>query len=408
MIIELFPAGNGDALLVSGSNYAVLVDAGYTSTFRDHLKPRLQQLQRAGKRLDQLIVTHVDADHISGAIAMLKANGASIPRKIIEITDVWFNSYRHLPMEDKEPGEVLPVQPDLGSLGGHESREADVEDVYVSHRQGTTLGSLLLKNNYHWNRHFNGKAVEQGSLDRTEISPNTYLSLLGPTADALKELADKWYDFLRKKYPGKINENTFFDDAFELMMEEEREAALEQVVLPSQESLVSGSGDWVDAFATDFEIEDNSETNGSSITFLLEEGDKKALFLGDAIPSQVMDQLRKMQGQSKPKPIKVNVLKVAHHGAWSNNHPDLFDLVHADYYLFSSNGKRHHHPHLQTIAWILKKNPAQKTLVFNYRQANRLSILENENLQKKYQYKLRWPDVDEFGQGTDGYVKVEV
>ena len=406
MVIELFPAGNGDALLVSSANHAMLIDVGYTSTYRDHLKTRLLQMQQQGQKLNQLIVTHVDADHISGAIALVKNNGNTIDRNVINIDDVWFNSYRHLTLKDKQPGDDLTVPPPLQLRGGLESREADATDMPVSHRQGTTLGSHLLKNNYNWNSHFGHQAVQVDQPIREKIADQTYITLLSPTPEALQHLADQWYKFLRKKFAGKINENAFFDDAFELMMEEERQAAIDATPVLIPDQLVSGEGDWVEQFSKFFDSEDDSETNGSSITFVLEMAGKKALFLGDAIPSQIIAQIKKIKPANNP--LQVDVLKVAHHGAWSNNDPELFALVHADYYLFSSNGVRHHHPHLPTLAWILKKNTSPKTLVFNYRQKDRLSFLEDAQMQKKYNYALLWPDIDDFGRGKDGYIRLEV
>ena len=66
--VEMFPAGNGDSILVSFDQHIILIDGGYTSTYRDYLKPRLRELQAEGKRLSKFIVTHIDSDHITGAM----------------------------------------------------------------------------------------------------------------------------------------------------------------------------------------------------------------------------------------------------------------------------------------------------------------------------------------------------
>ncbi|MGB3078071.1 MAG: MBL fold metallo-hydrolase, partial [Saprospiraceae bacterium] len=90
--IEMFPAGNGDTILLGLDDTYILIDGGYTSTYRDHLKPRLAELSRAGKRLSKFVVTHIDADHITGAMSFIEENGNARNPAIIPIDEVWFNS----------------------------------------------------------------------------------------------------------------------------------------------------------------------------------------------------------------------------------------------------------------------------------------------------------------------------
>ena len=404
--IELFPAGNGDAVLIDFGQQLILIDTGFVSTFRDHLKPRLKELHEQGRRLSKFVVTHIDADHISGAIAFIKKNGVANDPTIIGVDEVWFNSYRHLNFEDKESGTFGGQTPTLALNGGLESNDPDDDEQLVSHKQGTSLGSEILKNKYNWNSSFGGQAVKADTPTALDLGDGLKLTLLGPTQKALDNLADDWYDYLKTIFPGKINEDAFFDDAFEKMMEERRQAELAKTTLDLEE-LVSVSGDWVEDHSVEWEHEDSSPTNGSSITFLLEYNGKKLLFLGDAIPGQVEDQLKNLMPEDQ-FPLHVDVLKVAHHGAWSNNSPELIDRIRAKYYLFSSNGRRHHHPHFETMAWILKKHGAasEKTFVFNYKQGNRLLDVDDFQMKQTYNYKTLWPDVNEFGQGTDGYVKL--
>ncbi|NHF58111.1 MBL fold metallo-hydrolase [Flavobacteriaceae bacterium TP-CH-4] len=405
--IELFPAGNGDAILIDLGQELLLIDGGYTSTFRDHIKPRLLEYHRAGRRLTKFIVTHIDADHISGAIAFIKENGPADNPSIIKIDEVWFNSYRHLVFEEKEQGDFEGKIPEIPISGGLVSAETEDENQLVSYKQGTTLGSQLLKHHYAWNTTFDGSAVKADEPLTISLSDDLRLTLLGPTQEALDTMADKWYDYLRERFGGKINEDAYFDDAFELLMEEMRQTDLEVRAARDEEALVSEGVDWVEANAVAWESEDDSPTNGSSITFLLEYNGKKLLFLGDAIPGQVVQQIKKLASAAE-LPLPLDVLKVSHHGAWSNNSPELIRLLQADHYLFSSNGLRHHHPHLETLAWIVKSHGADtfKTMVFNYRQGERLLAIDNSASKQKYNYGVLWPDVDQWGNGTDGYVKL--
>ena len=404
--IELFPAGNGDAILLDFGQELLLIDGGFTSTFRDHLKPRLMELHNAGRRLSKFVVTHIDADHISGAIAFIKENGPSETPAIIGIDEVWFNSYRHLHFKDKEAGVVEGELPDIKIVGGLESTEADDDDQLVSYRQGSGLGHHILKNGYPWNTTFKGLAVKADLPLKIPLGPEAVLTLLGPTQEALDRMANKWYKYLIKRFEGQINEDAYFDDAFELMMEEMRQAALADAEMADQESLVSARMDWVEENAVDWVVEDNSPTNGSSIIFLLEYNGKKMLFLGDAIPGQVIEQLKLLPETQFP--MELEVLKVAHHGAWSNNSPELIKMLRAKNYLFSSNGRNHHHPHFETMAWILKSHDSgtKKNMVFNYNQGERLLDIDESWIKKKYNYEVLWPDADNGGNGSDGYVKI--
>ncbi len=407
--IELFPAGNGDAILLDTGTHLILIDCGYVSTFRDHVKPRLQELSQAGRTLTKLIVTHIDADHIQGAITFIEENGNADDPSIIKVDEIWFNSYRHLYFSDKEQGGFNGAAPNVNIPQGQASVEADDTMRLVSFSQGTSLGRLVLEHGYAWNTTFNGNAVAVNGPVRFDLGPDTSITLLGPTQEALETLGNRWYKYLRKLFKGKINEDTFFDDAFEMMMEEMRQAELDAAEAPDEEALVSTYFDWVEAKAVDWIKEDTSPTNGSSIVFMIEHKQKKLLFLADAIPTPVITQLKKLYTDDD-FPIHVNALKVAHHGAWPNNSPELLKMVYADYFLFSSNGSRHSHPHLQTLAWILKEHQEHqpKTFVFNYRQTRKYDEIEDPNIKAAYKYETLWPDVDEFGNGDNGYVKLHI
>lgn len=73
MRLRAFFAGDGDCLLVTtGDGHHVLVDGGRTASFRENTRPALAELATAGEKVDLLVVSHVDADHISGVISLLK------------------------------------------------------------------------------------------------------------------------------------------------------------------------------------------------------------------------------------------------------------------------------------------------------------------------------------------------
>ncbi|HET9872812.1 MAG TPA: MBL fold metallo-hydrolase [Propionibacteriaceae bacterium] len=73
MKIKVFFAADGDCLLLtSADGHHVLVDGGRTRSFEQHTRPVLQDLVDSGHAIDLVVVSHIDADHISGVISLLK------------------------------------------------------------------------------------------------------------------------------------------------------------------------------------------------------------------------------------------------------------------------------------------------------------------------------------------------
>ncbi|HHB95375.1 MAG TPA: MBL fold metallo-hydrolase, partial [Campylobacterales bacterium] len=81
---NFFKAKAGDSILVSTNNTNILIDGGYGTTYKNEIKPKIEQLDK----LDLVVLTHTDEDHICGLIEML--NKHKKDRK--KINELWFNS----------------------------------------------------------------------------------------------------------------------------------------------------------------------------------------------------------------------------------------------------------------------------------------------------------------------------
>ena len=90
MKIIILPALNGDCILVEfQTSHYILIDGGYVDTYENYLFPTLKELEAQGGKLDVVVVTHIDGDHISGIIRLLE----DMP---IGIGEIWYNGYRHI------------------------------------------------------------------------------------------------------------------------------------------------------------------------------------------------------------------------------------------------------------------------------------------------------------------------
>ena len=92
MKLNLFPALNGDCILVEYVEYRyILIDGGYVDTYKTYLLPRLIEIAANGGVIDVIVVTHIDSDHISGIIKLFEED--KLP---ISIGEIWYNGYRHV------------------------------------------------------------------------------------------------------------------------------------------------------------------------------------------------------------------------------------------------------------------------------------------------------------------------
>lgn len=88
-IVHFLPAKAGDCFVLEFDNKdCMLIDCGYVSTYKKELKPLLLQLRAKGCRLILLLITHIDQDHISGAIQFLQENGKQGAPQIIAIENI--------------------------------------------------------------------------------------------------------------------------------------------------------------------------------------------------------------------------------------------------------------------------------------------------------------------------------
>lgn len=399
--VDILPASEGDCILITigtKDKVNILIDGGYKETYLEYLKPCLIKMNKKGEKLDLIIVTHVDADHIEGIIELLKENGNSKSPKIIQIDEIWHNSYKHLQFLkgynsklDNREKSILNNKIDKGYIETKNDEDDQYQSQNISAKDGSTLASLIYKGEYNWNTSFDKESVSTDNKKLINLKENVNIRLLGPSNNSLKKLSKYWLKELQKdKYDFKLTDDELFDDAFEFHMLNQREMEhQEENNEISKKNIMKD----IKTLSQQKTTLDNSPANGSSITIIIENGDKKLLFLADSHPQTIHKAIQDLVDQTDYKPI-FDLIKVSHHGSNKNTSIELLELVDSPVYIFSTNGKKHNHPNDETIARIInRKLPyeySQRHLLFNYPTIS--EFFHQKELQQKYKYSITLSD----------------
>jgi len=329
---EFLPASNGDSIFISYENEKfILIDGGYASTYTKSIKKRLKTIKDNDNSLDLVVVTHVDSDHIRGVLKLLGEEYSALVKKI------WFNSGKIL--SDYFNSDVLKDKIDL--------IETQNEAQEVSIGEGVKLEDKIEDLNLKIN-----SPVKVDSFDTVEDLEFTVIS---PNENNLKKLNDEWNNVLKE----------------ELKKESSSEVGVKRNDYnKSIEDLIRNPF-----------ISDDSIANGSSIAFILKYGELKFLFLADAFMDVIIESLKKLK-YTHDNPLKVEFVKLSHHGSKKNINEEFLSFIDTDTYIISTNGSpKHHHPNKETLAKIIdfhKRKTQACKFIFNYPKDGPLKELFKE------------------------------
>jgi hypothetical protein len=343
--IEMLPAAHGDALWIEygegAATHRCLIDCGTQSTAK-HLLARVDAIPTSERMLELFVMTHIDADHIGGALPLLGA-----VKRGLRFGDLWFNGWRHL----------------SGRLGA---------------RQGEMFSTAIQDLELPWNLWRDGEAIvtdgHEGALPTCTLPGGMKLTLLSPSPPQLKKLAPVWARELKRyglEPGGRMDYSRFL------------------------KGTPSSSTD-VDALAEEPFSEDAGAPNGSSIALLAEYGGAAAMFGADAYPSVLAASIRRLLAQRGIARLRLDAFKLAHHGSKNNLSAELMNLLDCPRYLLSSNGDHFCHPDRQAVARVIKHGGIRPSLGFNYRSGFN-DVWERPDLQEKYAYGARYPEAESAG-----------
>jgi beta-lactamase superfamily II metal-dependent hydrolase len=326
--VSCLPVGHGDSILVEYGErrrpFRVLIDGGPANHY-EVLQSAIGKLPADERRLELLVVSHVDADHIDGTLIMLQDPGLGI-----SFDDVWFNGW-----------------PQLATLA------TDMAPDVFAPKQGEFLGALLHDQQQPWNRAFEGgKCIlvpDTGPLPVRKLPGGATLTLLSPSGKQLRQLRKSWVKALKEAgmKPGD------FDDARERLAQRKEY----KPKVPAE-----------DVFAPKRFASDSSVANGGSIAFVLEFEGRRVLLGADAFSPVLTAALRRLAAEEGVERVPLDAVKLPHHGSMANIDKAFLDAIESSCFLVATNGDHFKHPDPQTIRLIGEQVP-QAEVRFNQRSA---------------------------------------
>lgn len=307
--VELLPAGYGDAILVAYGDGAtpqhhILIDAGQAGT-SGLLLERLAALRAAGGLIDLFIVTHIDNDHIGGALKLLND-----PAAAGMVQSIWFNGYVHL---DQASGLLGPIQGEkLTQQIVELDRPWNTGWPHAPHATGSRVG---------------GPVVVEEPTARA-LPGGARALVLSPTPAKLVRLRAEW------------------DEVVTRAGLRPDQAGTEDPPLVAPGLLGAPLEDLAD-IPTPI---DKAAANGSSIAFVFEFAGKRILFGADAHP----DVLTAAFAQLAEKPYRLDACKLPHHGSKGNVTAELVAALDCPLWLISTNGVRFDHPDDTALARVIR------------------------------------------------------
>lgn len=359
--IELLPALHGDAIWIEygspGSIHRILIDGGPLRAY-EALEARVQRVPESERTLELLVVTHVDSDHIEGIIKLLNQ-----PQLGLRLRDLWFNGWPQLttPLYD--------------------------EPVTRSPTQGRFLEVRIRDQAQPWNRWFGGRPVmsSQTALEAVQLEGGCLLTVLSPNAKQLERLRTAWTR-AAEQLDAKPDDLDFFAQR---LLDARHYRDAEEVVADAS----------VPPTALPQKL-DAAVANGSSIALLAEFDGRSCLLLGDAHAPVLENSIRQLLAARGQDRLRVDAVKVPHHGSAANLPASLLELIDGRMFLFSTNGDIFGHPDEAAVERVLRAAQRPPTLVFNYLTAQTCTWGDATRM-RQYRRHVVYPDAGKEGVACD-------
>lgn len=358
--LELLPARHGDCIVLGWGDPAaphlLLVDGGPHTAYAT-LATRLTGV----RRLEAVVVTHIDNDHIGGIVRLLGDDSLSL-----DWGDFWFNGWDQI----TRPLHGLAAAP----------AAAPAIAAQRSALEGQHVAARVARRGARINAAFGGQALcvaGSGVLPVCELPGGLELTVLSPDVAALRALRLAWDRALQRLHLDPTNP-----------------AAMQRGLDADRRYRGAGnaplSPQAVHELATVACAVDEAVANGSSIAFVASYRGRRVALLGDAHPPVLEAALRRLAAQEGQPRVRLDAVKLPHHGSKANVRPQLLQLLDCPRWLVSTDGSIFGHPDDEAIAQVLQASAVPAQLLFNH-HTERLSRWGDAALQRSLGYTAGFP-----------------
>lgn len=380
--IKTFRSGVGDCIFLllkqEEQQYTIMVDCGkYKESIQQYVSETLKN------RIDLLIVTHIDNDHIEGVKEMLTAPD-------IKVGKIIFNCYQRNVLGEKrklniyQKERLKAIKREIGLIVG-DIIEHDVDaPEAVKGLAATILGKPELKRI--WDRDY---AISGMEVDLEEWGKITFLS---PTMTEIENLDKEFRHVLfdELNVDNTMGEWEKKEDLYEILL---RYAMIQKPVAAEAKDKDASRADGleeqlINAAKQPVDTDSLSLANKASLAFVWEKGTHRILIMGDANPDIVAPMLLEHY-KGETFPVLFDAIKVSHHGSHYNTTKELMHLADSKHYFFTG-GKEGERPSEEALGRIvlcaMLQGIDKRTLHFNYPTTLVGKLKADKELQQKYHF----------------------
>lgn len=325
MKIDYLKAGTGDCIFINHNSKNILIDGGNESTY---LISKYNEIKSRKEKIDFLIVTHHDDDHIKGILDLFKEIETRNEEPIID--NVIFNSPRKI----------------LGKI------ENTSESNLLSYKQAYELEQYLVNHQkINWETSLNTANIEKKLYDLFDDT-NLKFKIFSPTADILKKYASNKGAYLTS------DNRCDWDSPISILIN-----------------------------SIDDKSQDKSESNITSTVLLLNYKDKNYLFTGDVTPTRLNDIIDELKQQNPV--INFEQVKLPHHASYRSLNSEILQKINCTNFIISTNSKKHFLPNKRALIKILSNRNSNELIKFYFNYGEVIGNLKISKVEeKKYNFNL--------------------
>ena len=379
-IIKTFESGAGDCIFLimkdemDDSSFHIMMDCNVlTDEIKAYIRDKLY------KRIDVLIVTHIDSDHANGITKLMRNPDFAD----LQIGMILFNGFQP---QTKQP-QTLPSTTVVKLQTVAKLLPPTIDEAFQK-TNGMDAACLITE----LNKHPQWKAVwRQTPILAGETMPLGNdgkwgrLRVLSPTQDAMDNLLhDVKLEYAKRLGSAPPNEDFLDQDKYYELMLRLAEQRKRPFISRKINAAAITKETLNNSAKTDAEENGVTNANKASLAFCWEGGEnmKRILLMGDAISSQVVNELNGIDDDR----IWFEAVKVSHHGSKHNTSIELNAKVDSAHYFFTG-GKENEGPDIETVAKIAMKPLAEgiDQRVIHYNHEKGINLWKELNKEKAIQ-----------------------